>query len=180
MTPVPETAPLLETGRLILRQYRLSDFAAHAAIWAHPRTTRDFDGYSHDEEMCWLRFQRNFGQWALAGHGWWALEEKDSGSYIGSVGFFEARRALDVPYRDLPEAGWVIAPDRHGQGLVSEALTAAFAWGDAQLEAPQTWCMIAPQNIISQKVAQRFGYRRAQDCRYKEKSVFTYLRPRPI
>ena len=170
--------PRLETPRLILREFRLDDFPAHAAIWAHPRTTRDFNGYAYDEETCWLRFQRNWGQWALYGYGYWGVEEKHSGAYIGALGFFNAKRALDVPYRDLPEAGWVIAPDRHGLGLASEALAAAFAWGDANIQAAQTWAMINPSNDISQRIAAKFGYTRAMDSEYKGKPVWTYLRSR--
>jgi RimJ/RimL family protein N-acetyltransferase len=170
--------PALETERLILREFRLTDFAFHNAIWADPRTTRYFGTYTHDEEMCWLRFQRNFGQWQMFGHGNWGVEDKASGRYIGVVGFFNARRAIDVAYRDAPEAGWGIDPDFHGRGLASEALTAALAWADAHIDVPQTWCMIAPQNLISQKTAARFGYRPAADAHYKGDSVLTFLRPR--
>ena len=172
------TAPVLQTERLVLRQYRLEDFPFHAAIWADPRTTRHFAGYAYDEEMCWLRFMRNWGQWALFGYGLWALEEKATGLYLGAVGFMQARRAIDVPYRGAPEAAWVIAPDRHGQGLAREALTAAFAWADTHIEAPQTWCMINPPNEISKKVAGRFGFRRGQDSQYKGKPMETYVRAR--
>src|SRR5476649_1192590 len=135
--------PVLETPRLTLREYRLGDFPAHAAIWAHPRTTRDFGlGYVFEEEMCWLRFMRNWGQWDMFGYGLWALEHKQSGRYAGAVGFLQARRAITVPYRDAPEGAWLVAPDLHGQGLACEALTAAFGWADAHVEAPQSWCMI--------------------------------------
>jgi RimJ/RimL family protein N-acetyltransferase len=170
--------PVLETERLILREYRLADFPAHDSCWADPRTTRFFNDFTYDREMVWLRFQRNWGQWAMFGHGWWALEAKDSGAYAGSVGLFEARREMELPYRDLPEAGWFIAPDRHGQGLASEALTAALAWADARIEAPESWCMIAPQNVISQKTAAKMGYARADDAQYRGQPVFTYRRPR--
>src|SRR5437868_13514085 len=131
--------PVLETERLILRECRLGDFSAHAAIWAHPRTTQDFDGYGFDEELCWLRFQRTIGQWRMFGYGLWGVEEKDSGRYIGGLGFFNARRAIDVPHRDMPEAAWVIAPDRHGLGLATEGLVAAFAWADAHIAATEPW-----------------------------------------
>jgi len=94
--------PVLETRRLRLREYRLQDFPAHAAIWADPRTTRDFGGYTYEEEMCWLRFMRNWGQWAMFGYGLWGLEHKESGRCIGAIGFIQARRAIDIPYRDLP------------------------------------------------------------------------------
>jgi len=168
----------LETERLRLRGYQISDFPDHAAIWAHPRTTRDFDGYDYDEETCWMRFQRNVGQWQMYGYGMWAIEDKASRRFIGAAGFIQAKRAIDVPYRDAPEAGWVIAPDRHGQGLAREALVAAFAWADRAIEAPQTWCMINPPNEISRKVAARFGFRRGQDSTYHGKPMHTYLRAR--
>jgi len=172
--------PVLETERLMLRAYRLEDFRFHAAIWADPRTTRDFgDTFkAFDEELCWLRFLRAFGQWQLFGYGWWGLEDKVTGHYIGSVGFFQAKRAMDVFYRDTPEAGWLIAPDLHGRGLATEAMGAAFAWADANIAARETWCMIGPKNIASQKIAERFGYRRAQEAHYKGEKVLTFLRPR--
>jgi RimJ/RimL family protein N-acetyltransferase len=121
---------------------------------------------------------RNWGQWAIFGYGLWALEHKESGRYAGSVGLIQARRAIDVPYRDLPEGAWMIAPDLHGQGLVTEALSAAFAWADAHVEAPQSWCMINPGNAISQRVAARFGYVAARSGDYKGKPVLTFLRAR--
>ena len=170
--------PRLETPRLILRGYTLEDFPAHAALWADPRTTAFFGGYAFDEENCWLRFQRNWGQWSLYGYGYWGIAEKASGRYIGNAGLFNARRDVDVPYRDLPEAGWALAPDYHGRGLITEALTAMFAWADANIEAPQSWAMINPQNDISQKVAAKFGYTRAMDSHYRDKPVTTWLRSR--
>ena len=69
----------------------------------------------------WLRFLRNFGPMGLFGYGYWGVEDKESGRYIGAVGFFQARRPCDIPYRDQPETGWVIAPDFHGRGLAREA-----------------------------------------------------------
>ena len=170
--------PVLETERLILRAPALEDFPIHDAIWADPRTTHQFGSYTYDEELVWLRFLRHFGQWALLGYGSWSVEDRQSGRYIGMLGFFNARRAIDIPYRDLPEAGWVIAPDRHGRGFAGEGLEAAFAWADTHIAAPETWCMINPGNEISRKVAARFGYRPAQQSQYKGKPVLTYLRPR--
>ena len=174
------SVPILETERLILREYRREDFPFHGAIWADPRTTQYFNtpSHAHDEEMAWLRWMRNFGQWQLFGYGYWGIEEKASGRYIGAVGWFNAKRAVDISYRDAPEAGWVIAPDFHGRGLVTEALTAATAWADAEIDSPETWCMIAPQNLISQKTAARFGYRPALDAAYKGEPVLTFRRPR--
>ena len=169
--------PVLETGRLVLRGYRLEDFQSHAAIWADPRTRRYFEG-EYSEEDIWLRFLRNFGQWALFGYGYWGIEDKASGRFIGAVGFFQAKRPCDLPYRDQPETGWVIAPDFHGKGLAREAVAAAMAWGDRNIEAPQSWCMINPDNAPSRRVAEAAGYRPALSTEYKRRPVLTFVRPR--
>ena len=171
------SVPVLETERLLLREYRLEDFSSHAAMWADPRTRVHFSA-PYNEEDVWLRFLRNFGQWHLFGYGFWGVEDKASGGYIGVVGFFNARRHMDIPYCDAPEAGWAVAPDFHGRGVASEALKAAMAWGDTHIEAPESWCMIAPQNLISQRIAQRFGYRPAMEAKYKGEAVLTFRRPR--
>jgi RimJ/RimL family protein N-acetyltransferase len=170
--------PRLETPRLILRSYRLDDYAAHAAIWADPRTTALFGAYKFDDENCWVRFQRNWGQWALYGYGYWGVEEKESGRYIGAVGLFQGRRGLDIPYGDAPEAGWVLHPDWHGRGLGPEAVQAMLAWADANIAEPESWCMIGPDNEPSQKIAGRFGYRRGPDSQYRGQRVLTYTRPK--
>ncbi|HWC64260.1 MAG TPA: GNAT family protein [Rhizomicrobium sp.] len=169
--------PRLETERLILREYRLEDFPAHTAIWDDPRTTRFFSSYASGEEERWLRFLRNFGLWQLLGYGWWGLEDKNSHRYVGSVGFFQAKRPLAVSCRDLPEAGWVIAPDFHGRGLVREALTAALDWADKHIAAPESWCMINVQNAISRRVAEWAGYREIATTDYKGAPVWILTRP---
>ncbi|HET7084643.1 MAG TPA: GNAT family N-acetyltransferase [Rhizomicrobium sp.] len=170
--------PHLETERLILRGQRREDFPAHLAMWSDPRTLRHFDGHSYSEEDLWLRFARGIGLWALLGYGFWGIEEKASGLYIGSFGFFQAKRPLAGPWRDDPEAGWVIAPDHHGKGYARETLAAAMPWGDGNIAAPRTWCMINQGNEISVKVAVRAGYSEYGPADYSGSPVRIFTRPR--
>ncbi len=170
--------PVLETERLRLRGHRLEDFPANAAMWSDARTLRHVGFAQRSEEELWTRFLRNQGQWQLMGSGMWALEDKASGAYAGSVGFIYGKRTMDIPYRDEPEMGWAIAPDFHGQGLAREAVAKILAWGDAHIEAPQSWCMILPANLVSCKVAVRAGFREAGRAQYKDLEMLTFLRPR--
>jgi RimJ/RimL family protein N-acetyltransferase len=171
-------APMLETERLRLRGHTLEDFPAHAAMWSDARTLRHVGFAQRSEEELWTRFLRNEGQWDLTGTGMWALEEKAGGAYAGTVGFIYAKRMIDVPYRDAPEVGWVIAPDFHDRGFAREAVAEILAWGDAHLEAPQSWCMIQPANLVSCKVAARAGFHEAGRAQYKDVEMLTFLRPR--
>lgn len=170
--------PLLESQRLILRDHRLEDFPAHAAMWSDDRTLRHIAGARRSEEELWMRFLRNQGQWQLMDVGMWALEDKATGTYAGTVGYLYAKRMMDLPYRDAPEMGWVIAPDFHGKGLAREAVAQVLAWGDKHLQAAQSWCMINPLNLASRKVAASAGFREAGRAQYKDVEMLTFLRPR--
>jgi len=171
-------APLLETERLFLRSHALKDFPAHAAMWTDERTLRHIGGPPRSEEELWTRFLRNQGQWQLMGSGMWALEDKTSGAYAGAVGFIYGKRTMDIPYRDEPEMGWVIAPDFHGKGFAREAVAKILSWGDTNLDADQSWCMINPANLASCKVAAAAGFREAGRATYKDAEMLTFLRPR--
>ena len=170
--------PLLETERLFLRGHALKDFPAHAAMWTDERTLRHMGSQPRSEEELWTRFLRNQGQWQLMGSGMWALEDKSSGAYAGAIGFIYAKRTMDIPYRDQPEMGWVIAPDFHGKGFAREAVAKTLSWGDAHLDAAESWCMIHPANLVSRKVAAGAGFLEAGPAKYKDIEMLTFLRSR--
>jgi RimJ/RimL family protein N-acetyltransferase len=171
-------APVLETDRLILRGHRLEDFPAHVAMWTDARTLAHTQSAPRSEEELWTRFLRNQGQWQLMGSGMWALEDKASRAYTGSIGFIYAKRMMDVPFRDAPEMGWVIVPDFQGKGLAREALAKITRWGDTHLNADLSWCMIKPVNQASLKVAAGAGFREAGRATYQDAEMITFRRPR--
>lgn len=167
------TAPVLETARLILREPVLADFPSHAAMWLDPRM-----GDLQTEEQSWVSFQGHVGNWHLLGWGYWALIDKASNAYAGTVGFQHARRPLDYAGRDAPEMGWAVAPDFQRRGLAREAITAALAWADTQALGDETWCFMLQDNAKSRALAEGAGYR--QTCRtdYKDNPVTVFARRR--
>ena len=170
--------PVIETERLILRAPTLADFPAHFALWSHPVTLTHFGGVTYSEEETWMRFRAHHGGWNLCGYGMWGVEDKQSGRYMGSLGFFRAMRPLDPAFRDDPESGWAIHPDFHGRGLAGEAMTAAAQWADANIDAPQSWCMINPANAPSRRVAERLGYVEHNTVTYRDHPAVILTRPR--
>lgn len=152
-------APTVETNRLRLRAYRRDDFPALVAMWADPIVVRHVLGRASTEEETWARLLRYAGLWPLLGYGYWAVEERTSGAFVGDVGFADFRRETTPSLGGAPEAGWVLAPWAHGKGFATEAVRAAHVWSDAQLDREgHTVCMIAPQNTASIGVAIKCGY----------------------
>lgn len=105
-----------------------------------------------------MRFLRHFGMWQVVGYGFWAIEETASGRYLGEAGFQYLKRDTEPSFGNSPEAGWALAPDAHGRGFATEAMTAAVDWGDQQLAGQVQVCIIEPANRASIRVAEKCGF----------------------
>ena len=79
--------PVIETERLRMREHRLEDFAETAAMWGNPEVVRFVGGKPLTEEQVCRRMFSYVGHWALMGYGYWLVEEKSSGQFVGEVGF---------------------------------------------------------------------------------------------
>jgi RimJ/RimL family protein N-acetyltransferase len=171
--------PVLETERLNLRGHHLDDFALSAAMWADPIVTRHF-GHSLTEEESWTRFLRYVGHWALLGFGYWVVEEKATGDFIGEMGFADYKRDIQSSVPLAPEIGWVFSSASHGKGYATEAVRAALSWADKQSSVPfhssRTTCIIHPDNVPSIRVAEKCGYREFERTSYKGHSAILFVR----
>lgn len=177
--PPASPAPVLQTERLVLHGHTVADFGECYAVWSDPLVTRHIGGRPSTEEETWARVLRYGGLWALLGYGYWAVRERETGRYVGDVGLADFRRDVAPPLGSDPEAGWVLAAWAHGRGFGTEAVRAVLAWSDANLPAPRTVCLIAPDNAASIHLARKCGYRERGRAAYKGDEVLALERPRP-
>ena len=146
--------PVIETPRLMLRQWRSEDVAPYTAMLSDPATARyiTVDGKPVEDEMTgWRHTVVMAGHWAIHGAGMFAVEEKHSGTFVGRVGPW-----FPPVWPDF-EVGWGIAKDARGKGYASEAATAAIDWAFANFEIAQVIHCIDRENVGSQGVARRLG-----------------------
>ena len=170
------TVPVLETERLRFRGHRLDDFSNCASLWADSTVTRYIGGKPLSEEEAWVRLLRYVGHWALMGFGYWVIEEKLSGTFLGEGGFAENQRKTDPSLKGMFETGWVFAPHAHGKGYATEAVLAMHAWKNLNFPEKKVACIIDTPNLASLGVAQKCGYRETARTTYQGASVLVFLR----
>lgn len=170
-------APVLETSRLRLRGFRADDFDAWFAYTRTPAFYRYLTPEAMPAEEIWKLLLRSAGHWVIMGFGFWAVEEKASGRFMGGVGFLRLLRDLDPPLGDAPEIGWVMDPAVHGRGYASEAVAAALAWGASHFGPVRTVCIIHPENEASLRLAAKFGYREYARTTYHAGPIVLLERP---
>jgi RimJ/RimL family protein N-acetyltransferase len=47
------------------------------------------------------------------GFGYWVAEEKETGKFVGEIGFADYKRNLEPSLKGVPEIGWVLAGHAH-------------------------------------------------------------------
>lgn len=173
------TIPILESARLRLRGHRADDYENSAALWGDAEVTRHIGGRPLSREEVWGRLLRYAGTWVWMGYGYWVVEEKSTGKFVGEVGFANLQRVVQPPLENVPELGWVLTRAFHGRGYATEAVQTATAWGDRIFDSPRTTCIIDPENARSIRVAQRCGFSESHQATYKGESVIVFTRETP-
>jgi RimJ/RimL family protein N-acetyltransferase len=134
----------IETARLVLRPAREGDLDDMHAVLSDPRAMRWWSTPPHevlDQTREWLG-----GMIAGGGAGLDLVIERD-GRVIGKAGFYQP-----------PDMGYILHPDHWGQGLATEALTAALDRLFATTEHAQATADIDPDNAASIRVVEKLGF----------------------
>jgi RimJ/RimL family protein N-acetyltransferase len=141
-----------ETERLFLRQWRLEDFEAYASYYADENLAR-FVGGPCDRESAWRKMASLAGHWVLRDFGYWAVEEKGSGDFVGCVGLWQSDGWPEV------ELGYLLMPDKQGRGYATEAGREAQHFARCVAKISSLVSYIDPRNAPSIRVAERLGGR---------------------
>ena len=98
-----EMKKILETERLILREYEMSDFDGLYAILSDAETMRHYPRpYDENGTMRWLNWCLDC--YSRYGFGLWAIELKKTGEFIGDCGI----SMQNIDGDELPELGYPI------------------------------------------------------------------------
>ncbi len=177
MTGWTAEAPVIETERLRLRGFRASDLDAQAAAMADPAMVVHLGGSPFSREDTWRKILASPGLWALLGYGYWVVERRDDGAYLGQVGFADFKRDMAPGIEGLPEMGWIMAPQAQGRGYATEAALAALAWADQAPGGGEIVAIIGHANAASIRIAEKGGFTGREEAVYKGEPILLFRRP---
>lgn len=149
----------LETGRLLLRPWTQEDAADLYEYARDPRVGPVAGWPTHKSE----EESREIIRTVFAKPGVFAMELKDSGKVVGSIGFTDSHRE-ELPQPD-DELGYCLSPACWGQGLTPEAAREILRYGFEELGLSTIWCNYYEGNEKSKRVIEKCGfpYRFSQD-----------------
>ncbi|WP_201575290.1 GNAT family N-acetyltransferase [Psychrobacter sp. H8-1] len=150
--------PVLETERLILRQWQPTDFAVFAEMNADSEVMRYFpkllspalsDVIANKCQQ--LITDKGWGFWAVSRKGY----SENGNDFIGMVGLNEAH--ADMPFAPCVEIGWRLHKDCWGQGYATESARASLKFAFEVLALNEVVASTAVANKHSQLIMQRIG-----------------------
>ena len=141
----------LETDRLLLRTFVNDDWRALHEHFADPECTRYTFRRALTEAASWRAMASMAGHWDLRGYGPYAVEEKATGTVLGTVGPWYP---LEWPE---PEIKWALARRHQGKGYASEAVRAVQRMAHECLPDLALISLIDRQNAPSIRLALAVG-----------------------
>ncbi|NMM45788.1 GNAT family N-acetyltransferase [Rhodospirillaceae bacterium KN72] len=146
----------VETDRLLLRRWLDKDYAPFAEICADPAVMRYIgNGSTRTAEQASKAIIKFETEWAEKGYGLFAVEQKQTGEFIGFTGFSWPGFLPEV----LPsvEIGWRFSKHCWGNGYASEAASAALSYGTSALHLTDIVSIYQIGNAASERIMQKLG-----------------------
>lgn len=146
---------ILETERLLLREFHQSDLEPFYVLGSDPAVLRylggEGSGFTSREHALEILRSKPLSDYRKYGFGRWACVHRASGAVIGFAGlkYLDELREVDIGYRFLP-AYW-------GQGLATEACRPIMDYGLNTLGLDRIIGQVDPNNHASIHVLEKLG-----------------------
>lgn len=147
-------SPTLETERLILRQWRDSDFEPFARLSSDPEVMKYYPDILNKKssDIFVKRCQSLINKY---GWGFWAVELKSNNKFIGFVGLHNPE--TELPFSPCTEIGWRLAKPYWGYGYATEAAKASLNYAFEKLNLSEVVSFTTPANVKSISVMKKLN-----------------------
>ena len=160
---------VIETKRLILREYTHKDFKALYAILSDPETMKYYPKpYDKSGTMRWLDW--SLDNYQKYGFGLWAIELKENGEFIGDCGI----TIQNIDGELLPEIGYHIRKDHWRKGYAKEACAAVKEWFFKNTDYDSVYSYMNSENVASCATAASNGMTKIKEYTDGEENLCVY------
>lgn len=157
---------VIETDRLILREYVTGDFDALFEIVSDKETMQHYPApFDEDKTRGWIQW--NLDNYEKYGFGLWAVVLKETGEFIGDCGI----TMQDIDGEMLPEIGYHIHKKYWRRGFAKEAATAVRDWVFLNTQYDTIYSYMKYTNIGSYSTALAIGMRKVKEYPDPENSI---------
>jgi len=144
----------LETERLFLRRVSVNDVEEIIALRGNPETMKYVPRPLVKTKEDALEHITLIEAKIVANEGVnWAITLKNNPKLIGIIGHYKIK-----PEHYRSEIGYMILPEYHNKGIVTEAIKEVVNYGFNQMQLHSIEAVIDPENIASEKVLLKNGF----------------------
>lgn len=148
--------PELETRRLILRRFAVTDALAYYELRSNEEAMRFMDRpHFKNKEEALEAIKKTHQNFREKKGIWWALADKRNNHFMGYVGF----HGIDEKNHSA-EIGYVLHPDYWASGWMTEAVEAALNFIFEELNLHRVIGNINPENEASRGLLKKFGFQK--------------------
>ena len=161
---------IIETNRLILREYTLDDFDNLYEIVSDPETMRHYPKpFDEERTRDWIEW--NLENYKNYGFGLWVVTLKETGEFIGDCGI----SIQNIDWELLPEIGYHIHKKYWRRGFGSEAARAVRDWAFENTDYNCIYSYMKYTNVGSYSTAIANGMRKVKEYKdEKNKTSYAY------
>lgn len=160
---------IIETKRLILREYTQNDFEDLSAIIGNAETMKYYpQPYDERGVQRWLDWCIN--SYNENGFGLWAIELKESGKFIGDCGISLQKIDGEIVH----EIGYHINKNHWRKGYAKEACAAVKDWFFINTDFDCVYSYMNKENVPSSSTAKANGMRFIKEYSDGEEDLFVY------
>src|SRR5919201_4056876 len=146
----------LSDGALVLRPWRLDDVPRVTEACGDreiSRWTRVPFPYTEEHARSWI--EQTIRDWDDRKHAAFAVTDAESGELVGAIGL-----RLHEDYALQASIGYWVAREARRRGVATGAVRLVSQWALRELALPRVQLVTDPENVPSQIVAERAGFRR--------------------
>ena len=149
---------IIETPRLVLREYTSEDFDAFFEIMSDVETMRHYPTpFDEERTRGWIDW--NIQNYREYGFGLWAIILKETGEFVGDCGI----TIQNIDGEMLPEIGYHINKKYWRKGFASEAAKSVRDWAFTNTKYGRIFSYMKYTNVASYSTACAIGMKKVKE-----------------